>query len=98
MAGELRMADHLRHRARTPALVGRHVFGRGADREGRNQIEAERVGVIVVDQEDDIRLLLLQPLLGEVIAIEDRLPIRLRGLAKVECCTNRRHMRCVDAG
>src|SRR5215468_3086584 len=96
--GELGMADHLRHRARTPALVGRLEFGAGADREGRDEIEAEGGGVIVEHQEDHVGLLLLLPLLGEVVALENRLPVGLGGLAEVERRADRGHMRGVNAG
>ena len=91
------MADHLGHRTRTPALVRNREFGRGAYRKRRNDVEAEGVGVIVVDEEDDVRLLILQPLLGEVIALEDLLPIGLGGLAEVERGTDRGYVRGVDA-
>src|SRR5450759_295679 len=94
---ELRMANHLGHRTRTPALVGRREFGRGADREGRNHLEAERVGVVVVDEKDDGRLVILQPLPGEIVTLEDRLPVRLGGLAKVDRRADGRHVRSVDA-
>jgi hypothetical protein len=53
--------------------------------------------VIVEHQEDHIGLLLPLPLLGEVIALEDRLPIGLGGLAKVERSADSRHMRGVNA-
>ncbi len=97
MRRELRMADHLGHRTRAPALVGYRKLGRGADRKGRDDIEAEGVGVIVVDEENHVRLVILQPLLGEVVALEDRLPIRLGGLAEVERGADGRNVRGVDA-
>src|SRR5262245_54660470 len=82
MRGELGMTDHLRHRARSPTLVGRVEFGGRADREGRDEIEAEGGGVIVEHKKDHVWLLLLLPLLGEVVALEHRLPIGLGGLAE----------------
>src|SRR5579863_1060434 len=97
MGGELRVTDHLGYRARAPALVGHRELRRGADREGRDEIQAERVGVIVIDQKDDVRLLVLQPLLGEFVALEDRLPIGLGGLAEIDRRADRRHMGSVDA-
>src|SRR6185369_12313051 len=82
--GELRMADHFRDWTRTPTLVGGREFGRRADRESWDYIEAECVGVVVIDQENGVRLLILQPLLGELVSLEDRLPIRLGALSQVE--------------
>jgi hypothetical protein len=73
--GELRMADHLGHRPRAPALVGRLVACRGADREGRDHVEAERRRVVVVDQEDHVGPVRLHPLLRELVALEERLPV-----------------------
>jgi hypothetical protein len=98
MRGELGMTDHLRHRARTPALVGRLELGGRADRKGRNEIEAEGGGVIVEHQEDHIGLLLLLPLFGEVVALEHWLPIGFGGLAEVERSADRWHVRGINAG
>src|SRR5215475_1887423 len=98
MSSELGMPDHLRYRARSPALVGRLEFGGRSDREGRDEIQAEGGGVIVEHQKDHVGLLFLLPLLGEVIALEHRLPIGLGGLAEVERSANRGHMRGVNAG
>ena len=76
--GELRMALDDRHRPRAPAFVGgRERFG-AADREGRNDLERERRRMIVVDQDDDVRLRSRDPLLRELVALEHRLPIGLR--------------------
>jgi hypothetical protein len=97
VARQLRMADQLGHRARAPALVGDREFGRGADRKGRDDIEAEGVGVIVVDQENDVRLLVLHPLLGEFVTAEDLLPVGLAGLAEVERRAHGRNMRGINA-
>ena len=55
--------DH-RHRARAPAFVGRRKLGGAAEREGRDHLERERRGVIVVDHDDDVGLGLRHPLLG----------------------------------
>ena len=71
--------------------------GRGADRERRDHVEAERGGVIVVDEKDDVGLVILQPLLGIFVAREDRLPVWLGRLAEVERRADRGHMRGVDA-
>ena len=93
MSGELRMADYFRHGARAPTLVGRREFRCGADCKRRDYVEAECVGMIVVDEKDDVRLVILQPLLGIFVALEDPLPIWLGRLAVVERRADRGHMR-----
>ena len=60
----------LGHRARAPAFVGGLELGGGADREGRDHLQAERGGVVVVDEEDDVGLVVLHPLLRELVALE----------------------------
>src|SRR5690348_10523820 len=97
VSGELRMADDFRHRAGTPTFIRRGEFRRGADRKGRNDVEAERVGMIVIDQKNDVRLVIPQPLLGIFVALEHRLPIWLGSLAEVERRADRGYMRGVDA-
>src|SRR5665213_3578318 len=82
MRCQFRMADHVRHRARPPALVSRDEFRRSTDRKGRDDIEAESVGMIIVDEKDHIRLLILEPLFGDLVTLENRPPIRLGGLAE----------------
>ncbi len=52
--GEIRVADHVGHRARAPALVGRLEASRAADRERRDDVHVERAGVVVVDQDDHV--------------------------------------------
>ena len=54
--GERRMALDHRHRARAPAFVGRREFRGAAEREGRDQIDRERRGVIVIDDDRHIGL------------------------------------------
>ena len=66
------------------AFVGRIEFRTGHDREGRDHLQAEGGGVIVVDEEDHVGLVRLQPLLVEVVSGEDRLPVVLLRLAEVE--------------
>src|SRR3954447_25449367 len=97
MSGKFRMADYFRHRARAPTFVGRHEFRRGADRKRRDYVEAECVGMIIVDQKNDVRLVILQPLLGIFVALEDPLPIWLARLAEVERRADRGDVRGVDA-
>ena len=70
MTGKVRMALDRRHRARSPPFVGGMERRRAADREGRNKLEAERVRMVVIDQENDVRLVLRHPFLGELVALE----------------------------
>src|SRR5439155_19165257 len=84
------------HRSRSPTLVG-HLELRGrADREGGDDLEAECRRVVVVDEEDDVRLVVLQPLAREVVTREDLLPVRFLGLAQVHCRADGRHVRGID--
>src|SRR5262245_20381413 len=85
------------HGPRTPSLVRRLELVGAADRERRNHVEAERGGVIVVDQEHDVRRVLCHPATRSVKALEQRHPIRLRGLAQVHRRADRRHVRACDA-
>src|SRR5256886_10484772 len=71
---------------------------RASDREGRHDVETEGGGVIVVDQQDDVRLLLRDPALGELITGEHRSPVRILRLAVVDRGADRRDMRGGDAG
>ncbi len=82
--GELRMPLDDRHRPRAPAFVGRLELLRAADRERRNDVEAERRRVIVVDEEDDVGRVLRHPALRELVALEQRRPVRLGRLAQVD--------------
>jgi hypothetical protein len=94
--GQVRMADDGGHRARAPALVGRLKLRRGADGKGGNHLQAEGGGVVVVDQEHDVGLVVLHPLLGEFVALEDRLPVGFLGLAQVQGRADGGHVRGVD--
>ena len=91
--GELGMALHHRHRARAPAFVGDRKFRRGAEREGRDHLDRERRGVVVVDHDADVRLDLGDPLLGALEAAEHPLPVRLRLAMVVDRRADRRHVR-----
>ena len=77
------MAFEGRHRARAPAFVGGLEFRRRAKREGRNAGRVEGGAVVVVDKEDDVRLLFLHPLAAVLKAVENGFPVRLVGDAGV---------------
>ena len=96
VAGQLGVALHHGHGARAPAFIGRLVLRCSADGERGNQVQAEGRGVVVVDEEDDIGLVVLHPLPGEVVAREQRLPVVFLGLAQVHGRANGGHVRCVN--
>src|SRR5215470_10248955 len=82
-----------RHRTRAPAFIGGRKFRRAAECEGRHDIHRERRGVVVIDEEDDIRLRLCHPLLGFLETREHAFPVRFLSLFVVDRCADRRHMR-----
>jgi hypothetical protein len=71
-------------RTRAAALVGHRVRLADAESELRVVIEEERRDVVVEDQEQDIRLLLGQPLLHRLVSLEDWCPRRIVLLVFVE--------------
>ena len=91
--GERGVTLHHRHRARAPALVGGREFGRAAEREGRDHLDRERRGVVVVNQDDDVGLRFRHPFLGFLEAREHPLPIGLLGALVVDRRADRRHVR-----
>ena len=93
MRREFRMAFYHRHRPRPPALIGGWKLRRTTQREGGNDLEGKRGGVIVVDEDDHVHVLFGDPLFGEIKALEYRLPIGLLGLAEVNGGADRRNMR-----
>ena len=86
------------HGARAPAFVGDRELGPAAEREGRDDLEVERVDVIVVDDDRDVGLRLGHPLLRRLVALEQGHPIRLAVLAVVDRGADRRRVRRADAG
>src|SRR5574337_1094114 len=98
MRGKLRIADHFRHRARAIALICWTEFRAGHDRESWDHLETKGGGVIVVDEEDHVRLLRLLPLLVEVVSGEDGLPVSLLGLAVVEGSADRGNVGGIERG
>ena len=87
------MALHHRHRARAPALVGDREFRRGAEREGRDHLDRERRGMIVVDDDADVRLGLGHPLLGALEARNTRCQYGSPVAMIVDRGADRRHVR-----
>src|SRR6185437_14775748 len=83
------------HRLGWPHIGDRKAFG-AAQGEGRDHLQRKRRGMVVIDQEHDIRLQLRQPLLREFVAGKDLLPIGLAALAIVERRADRWHMRGGD--
>ena len=98
MGRKLRIADDLRHRARAVAFVGGIEFRPGHDRESGDHLEAEGGGVIVINDEDHVGLVGLHPLLVEVVAGENRLPVIFLGFAKVEGGADGGDVRSVKRG
>ncbi len=93
MRRELGMALHHRYRTRPPAFVRGRKLGGAAEREGRNDLDREGGGMVVVDHDGDVGLGLRHPLLRSLESGKDPLPIRLLGLLVVDCRADRRHMR-----
>jgi hypothetical protein len=72
---QLRVALERRQGRDAPALVLVAVLERGTDGECRHLVEEEVEPVVVVDDDCDVRLVLLQPLAHRRIAVEERLPV-----------------------
>ena len=84
MRRELRVALHHGHGARAPSFVRRCIRRGAANGEGANHVQAEGRGVVVVDKKDDVGRVVLNPLLGELIALKDGLPVGFVGLTLVQ--------------
>ena len=77
VGGQVGAAGHDRHRAGPVPLVGRRELIGAAEREGRHEFGGERRRVVVVDEDDDVGDVLLRPGLRPLVAVEQRLPVRL---------------------
>src|SRR3954465_2675137 len=97
VARERRVALELRDLPYAEAFVGDGVLLAHAEREGRVLVEEERGGVVVEAEEEDIGLLLRQPLRHRLVALEERLPVRIALLALVERHRDRGHVGGADA-
>ena len=69
-----------------------------ADGEGRDHLQAERRGMVVVDEKHDVGHCARDPLLGKLVALEHRRPVGLGGLAQVDRGADRRDVRGEDPG
>src|SRR5215469_8495657 len=92
------MAFDRRNRPRAPTLVGNRKLRRAADGESGNNLERKRRGVIVVDDDHDIRPDLLNPFFRAFESAEYRAPIGFVCLAVVPGSANGRNMRAGNAG
>ena len=81
MRRERGMTFHDRHGAGSPALIGGGKFRRAAEREGRDHIDGEGGGMVVIDHDGNVRLGLRHPVLGLLEAGEYPLPVGLLGPA-----------------
>ena len=93
VGGQFRMAFDHRHRARSPAFIGWLKLRGCANGKSWNHVQAEGGGMIVVDQEDHIGLVVLHPLFAIFIAFKERLPVRFLRFAQVKRGTNGWHVR-----
>src|ERR1019366_1318404 len=98
MRRQFRMPLNDRNRTRPPAFVGWREGCGAADGKGGNHVQTEGGSMVVVDQEDDIRLVVFHPLFGEIIALEYGLPVGFLRLARVDGYTNGGHVRGIDGG
>src|SRR5207237_5199706 len=67
-----------------------------AEREGRVVIEEERRRVVVEAEEEHVGLFLREPLRHRLVALEERLPVRILVLALVVRDADRRDVRGAD--
>ena len=86
------MAFDGRQRPRSAAFVGHGKRLREAQREVRIVVEEKRSDVIVVDVEQHVRLLLLEPRAHGGKALEDRRPDRIVGRLRVDRVSDRRRV------
>lgn len=68
------MTLHRRQRAPPAAFIGDFVFVVDTKREGRIMIEEKRGDVVVIGDENNVRLFLGHPIVDRLVGVEDRLP------------------------
>ena len=96
MPGEIDGAFEVRNIPAAPTFVDRPVGFRDADGEGRHPVKEEAVAMIVEDHHGHIGLSFPHPVLGDVIAVEERFPVGRFGQTAVECHADRRHVGRAD--
>src|SRR5438445_11372428 len=79
------------------AFVGNAVLLAHAQREGRVVVEEKSGGVIVETEEQHVGPALSEPLRHRLVALEQRLPVRVVLLAPVENDADGRDVRSADA-
>lgn len=84
------------HRRNAPTLVGVAVFGSSSDRKGKHLVEKEIQAVIVIDEHDDIRPDLRQPLADRRETVEERFPVGIVLQTLGDRAADRGHMRGGD--
>ncbi len=97
MRGQRRVPLDRRQGARAAALVGHFPSRADAERERRVMVEEERGGVIVVDHQQHVGPLFLDPGRERREVLEDRRPDGIVALVLVEGETNRRSVGGGDA-
>ncbi len=97
MPRQLGVAHHFGHRPASEPFVGDPEALRHAEREGRDQLEREGVGVIVVDDDAHVGVDAGDPLAHRRQLGEVRRPVRVLGATLVDRHTDRRDVRGADA-
>ena len=82
---EFRGAENWRDRTSTPPFVGYWILFGGTDRKCRYDVEIDGIGMVVVHHYGDVRGVVRHPFPGWCVAVEQRLPVRIRGLVVVHC-------------
>src|SRR5947208_17081482 len=98
MRSEFRVTDHIGYLPRAPSFISDVEFGGSADGERWDQVETERCGVVVVDEENHVGRVVLHPLLGELITAEHFLPVRFLVPARVKRGADRRDVGGINGG
>ena len=96
--GQFGVSGHRGYRARPESLVGGRVGLGAADGEGRDQVQGELGGVVVVDQDHHIGPLASDPVPGPGEPVEQRFPVVGGGLVVVDRGADGRHVAGRDTG